>query len=61
MEGKNRRIEHIQKEKPKMPPIVSPIGLIETHFGNLRDPRALHIAVCRKIRTRGKIVKIKSR
>ena len=25
-----------------MPPIVSPVGLIETHFGNLRDPRALH-------------------
>jgi len=25
-----------------MPPTVSPIGLIETHFGNLRDPRALH-------------------
>jgi DDE_Tnp_1-associated len=25
-----------------MPAIVKPIGLIETHFGNLRDPRALH-------------------
>jgi predicted transposase YbfD/YdcC len=25
-----------------MPATVSPIGLIETHFGNLQDPRALH-------------------
>jgi predicted transposase YbfD/YdcC len=25
-----------------MPATDSPVGLIETHFGNLRDPRALH-------------------
>jgi hypothetical protein len=25
-----------------MPATVSPVRLIETHFGNLRDPRALH-------------------
>jgi hypothetical protein len=34
-----------------MPATVSPVGLIETHFGNLRDPRALHI-ILHKLATR---------